>query len=61
MGCRLSDRNSPPNPRAEPRAQMAKDSRYFTLRLSFLCIVEERGSAKIDRAPSARGPNSMRP
>ena len=36
-------------------------SRYFTLRLSVFCMVGERGSPRIERAPSARGPNSMRP
>jgi hypothetical protein len=32
-----------------------KLSRYFTFRFSVFCMVVERGSARIERAPSARG------
>ena len=55
-------RTSRRRPRAAPRARTAgRLSRYLTLRLSVFCIVGERGSPRIERLPSARGPNSMRP
>ena len=42
-------------------AKGRNDSRYLTFRLSVFCIDGERASPRIERPPSARGPNSMRP
>ena len=58
----VDTRTSPRRPRAAPRARRGgTTSRYLTRRLSVFCISGERGSPRIERAPSARGPNSMRP
>ncbi|CAB4903977.1 unannotated protein [freshwater metagenome] len=37
------------------------DSRFLMLKFSRRCIEGDRGSAKIERLPRARGPNSIRP
>ena len=48
--------------RAAPPARTGgTTSRYLILRLSVFCMSGERGSPRIERLPSARGPNSMRP
>jgi len=43
------------------RREGANNARYFPLRLKSDCMVGERASPRIERAPGARGPNSMRP
>src|SRR5262249_24518290 len=43
------------------RANRPKLSGYLTFRLSFFGMCGSRGSARIERLPSARGPNSIRP
>ena len=52
---------SPTSSRSTAGAKGRNDSRYLTLRFSVFCIEGERASPRIERAPSARGPNSMRP
>ncbi len=47
--------------RSTAGAKGRNDSRYLTLRFSVFCIEGERASPRIERAPSERGPNSMRP
>ena len=42
-------------------AKGRNNARYFPLRLKSDCMVGERASPRIERAPGARGPNSMRP
>ena len=61
-GYHRRDRTSPEDlPRSTDGANGRNDSRYLTLRFRSFCMVGERGSPRIDRAPRARGPNSMRP
>ena len=43
------------------RRERTKRFAIFDLRLSADCIEGERASAMMERLPSARGPNSMRP
>ena len=56
-----SSNQSATSSRSTAGANGRKLSRYLTLRLRFFCIAGERGSPRIERAPSERGPNSMRP
>src|ERR1700688_260586 len=42
--------------RSTAGANGLKLSRYLTFRLRFFCISGERGSPRIERAPSERGP-----
>ena len=61
-GCRRRDQTSSPPLRAALKGRTAwKLSRYLTLRLRFFCMDGLRGSPRIERLPSARGPNSIRP
>jgi hypothetical protein len=61
-GCRRRDQTSSPPLRAALKGRTAwKLSRYLTLRSRFFCMDGLRGSPRIERLPSARGPNSIRP
>ena len=52
---------SPTSARGTLGAKGRKASRSFTLALSVSRMAGSRASARMERAPSARGPNSMRP
>src|SRR6516162_8464853 len=56
-----SSKQSATSSRKTEGANGRKLSRYLTLRFSIFCMVGERGSPRIERFPSARGRNSMRP
>ena len=56
-----SSNQEPTSSRSTDGAKGLKLSRYLTLRLRVFCMDGERGSPRIERAPSARGPYSMRP
>ena len=58
---RSSSKCSPTCSRSTAGANGRNDSRNLIFRFSARCISRLRGSARIDRLPSARGPNSMRP
>ena len=43
------------------RRKRAEALTIFDLKIQIFCIAGSRGSPRIERLPSARGPNSMRP
>ena len=47
--------------RSTAGANGRNDSRNLIFTFIVACILRERASPRIERAPSARGPNSMRP
>src|SRR5439155_253323 len=58
---RSSSKYSPTCSRRTDGANGRNDSRNLILRFITDCIAGDRASAMIDRPPSARGPNSIRP
>ena len=56
-----SSNHSATSSRNTDGAKGRNDSRYLTFRFSTDCMLGERASPRIERAPKARGPNSIRP
>jgi hypothetical protein len=54
-------KNSDASSRSTVGANGRNDSRYLILRLIVVWVSGFRASPRIERAPSARGPNSIRP